>query len=66
MTVGSRGSTLLDDVEQASAKKSNDTLENGLNDATNTYVKFQKVICGRDLSSDDAITALFGGEVKSE
>ena len=66
MTVGSRGSTLLDDVEKASSTKSNDTLENGLNDATNTYVKFQKVICGRDLSSDDAITALFGGEAKSE
>ena len=56
--VGNRGSALL----AAEARdESNGTLTEELENATNIYAKLQKVICGRDLSSEEASGSLLGG-----
>ena len=74
-TIGTRGSALLDEAEQASVDAENNAkngtsnasaMSQNLNDVTNTYVQFQKVICGRDISSDDAISGLFGGGAQNQ
>ena len=56
--LGNRGSALL--VAEA-RDESNGTLTEELENATNIYAKLQKVICGRDLSSEEASGSLLGG-----
>ena len=40
---------------------SNETLTDELENATNIYAKLQKVVCGRDLTSEEASGSLLGG-----
>jgi hypothetical protein len=61
---GERAQGLLEDTE---ASNDNDTsIVKGLDATTDTYIKFQKVVCGRNLNSDEAAGSLFGGGAKSE
>ena len=58
--LGNRGSALLASSENG-RNESNGTLTEELENATNIYAKLQKVICGRDLSSEEASGSLLGG-----
>ncbi len=63
--LGERASSMLTDSERVSSANDSQLVQN-LETSTDTYIKFQKVICGRDLSPNQAQSALFGGGSQSQ